>query len=85
MNKLPLQVHIQESQVEAEKAKLLNQCYLLLKKISNRPFGIKLLLSAIHALETIAGYKENRIDPRRSKPKQKSPNLELIIPPKKHE
>lgn len=69
--------------IEAEKAELLKKCYQLLKKIANRPFGIKLLLSAIHALETIAGYKENRIDPRRSK--QKSPNFELIIPPKKNE
>jgi hypothetical protein len=40
--------------IENEKAELLNQCYQLLKKIANRPFGIKLLLSAIHALETLA-------------------------------
>lgn len=70
--------------IEAEKAELLNKCYQLLKKIANRPYSIKLLVSAIHALETIAGYKENRIDPRRQKPKQ-SPNFELIIPPKKNE
>jgi hypothetical protein len=46
--------------IEEEKAELLNQCHQLLKKIANRPFGIKLLLSAIHALETIAGYKSDR-------------------------
>jgi hypothetical protein len=68
--------------IEEEKVELLNQCYQLLKKIANRPFGIKLLLSAVHALETIAGYK-NRVDKRRTH--QESSTKLLTIPPKKNE
>jgi hypothetical protein len=51
MNKLNQQTL---TSIENEKAELLQKCYLLLQKIANRPFGIKLLLSAIHALETLA-------------------------------
>jgi hypothetical protein len=55
--------------IEEEKAELLQKCYLLLQKIANRPYGIKLLLSAIHALETIAGYKSDRKYKRNSESK----------------
>jgi hypothetical protein len=66
--------------IEAEKDELLNKSYLLLQKIARHRYSIKLLSSAVHALETISNYKPPLSDIRRSK--SHATQFELIIPKK---